>query len=49
MAADESAIGKEIVCPIGMIAAVALMLRYRFGLEAEAVFVVILNYFEYLV
>lgn len=36
---DESAIGKQIVNPVGMIAAVALMLRYSFCLEREAVFV----------
>lgn len=33
---DESIIGKQIVNPIGMIGAVALMLRFTFGLEEEA-------------
>jgi len=33
---DESMIGKEIINPIGMIAAAALMLQYTFGLEEEA-------------
>ena len=33
---DESVIGKNLVNPIGMIAAAAQMLRLSFGLEAEA-------------
>lgn len=33
---DESVIGKDMVNPIGMIAAAAQMLRLSFGLEAEA-------------
>lgn len=33
---DETIIGQRIINPIGMIASVALMLRYSFGLEAEA-------------
>lgn len=33
---DESIIGKQIVNPIGMIGAAALMLRFTFGLEKEA-------------
>lgn len=33
---DESIIGKQVVNPIGMIAAVALMFRFSFGLEQEA-------------
>ena len=33
---DESVIGKDMVNPIGMIAAAARMLRLSFGLEAEA-------------
>ena len=33
---DESVIGKNVVNPIGMIAAAAQMLRFSFGLEAEA-------------
>lgn len=33
---DESVIGKQIVDPIGMIAAAALMLRFTFRLEQEA-------------
>jgi len=33
---DESIIGKQIVNPIGMIAATALMLRYSFRLDEEA-------------
>lgn len=33
---DETMIGKQMVCPVGMIAAVALMLRCSFGLEEEA-------------
>lgn len=34
---DETLIGKNRVNPVGMIAAAALMLRYTFGLEEEAV------------
>lgn len=33
---DESIIGKQLVNPIGMIAAAGLMLRHSFGLEEEA-------------
>ncbi len=33
---DESVIGKQVVNPVGMIMAGALMLRYSFGLEEEA-------------
>lgn len=33
---DESIIGKNVVNPIGMIMAAAMMLRYTFGLEEEA-------------
>lgn len=33
---DESIIGKQVVNPIGMIAAAALMLRFSFHLEEEA-------------
>lgn len=33
---DESIIGKQVVNPIGMISAVALMFRFSFGLEREA-------------
>lgn len=33
---DETIVGKDIINPVGMIAAAALMLRYSFGLEAEA-------------
>lgn len=33
---DESVIGKQVVNPIGMIMAEALMLRFTFGLEDEA-------------
>lgn len=33
---DESVIGKNIVNPIGMISAAAMMLRFSFGLEREA-------------
>lgn len=33
---DESIIGKNIVNPLGMIAAAAMMLRFSFGLEEEA-------------